>query len=175
MWTRPASGRERVQRFGPPRRRCSSREAAAEAGAWPAGTPPRPGKTSALPLSKPTSASRAHRAALIRRNCGGPPVMPPPVPATASNSLSTGPGHTWVTTTVPAKSARNASLKPSTKCLLAEYAAAAGITDSPAPDPMMSTPPRPRSTIEGTKAAVSCATATTLVCRTCRMRLQSAR
>ena len=82
--------------------------------------------------------------------------MPPTDPATASNSLSTGPGHTWVTTTpVPARSARSASLKPSTKRLLAAYAAEAGITVNPAPEPMLSTPPRPRRTIGGTRAAHS--------------------
>lgn len=41
-------------------------------------------------------------------------------PRTVSNSVSTGPGHTWVTTTpVPARSARSASPNPSMKCLLA--------------------------------------------------------
>jgi hypothetical protein len=54
-------------------------------------------------------ASRAHCAALIRMNGGGLPIIPPGEPATSSNSLSTGPGHTWVTTTpVPARSARRA-------------------------------------------------------------------
>ncbi len=126
--------------------------------------------------SKPAKASWAHWAALTRINCGGPPVMPPAEPATSSNSLSTGPGQTWVTTTpVPSRSARNASLKPSTKCLLAEYAAEQGITARPAPDPMLSTPPRLRSTIPGTKAAVKRATATTLVASTWRVRLHSAR
>ncbi len=102
----------------------------------------------AAPRSKPAKASWAHWAALTRINCGGPPVMPPAEPATSSNSLSTGPGQTWVTTTpVPSRSARKASLKPSTKCLLAEYAAEQGITVNPAPDPMLSTPPAPRSTM----------------------------
>ena len=59
------------------------------------------------------------------------------------------------TTPVLARSARKASLKPSMKCLLAEYAADAGITVSPAPEPTLSTPPRPRSTIDGTRSAVS--------------------
>ena len=81
------------------------------------------------------------------------------------------PGQTWVTTTpVPSRSARNASLKPSTKCLLAEYAAEQGITARPAPDPMLSTPPRPRSTTRGPRRRSKPATATTLVASTWRVR-----
>lgn len=90
--------------------------------------------------------------------------MPPGEPATSSNSLSTGPGQTCVTVTpVPERSARIASLKPATKCMLPTYAAAFGRTVSPAPDPMLSTPPRPCFTMSGASAAVSCATANMLV------------
>src|SRR6476659_4921509 len=42
----------------------------------------RPGKTSGAPRSKPAIASLAHWPAVIRRNCGGPPAIPPSVPAT---------------------------------------------------------------------------------------------
>ena len=99
--------------------------------------------------------------------------MPPAAPATSSNSERTGPGHTWVTTTpVPARSARNPR-RTGDEVLLPMYAAALGSTAKPAPDPMLSTPPRPRVTIPGTRAEVSWATARMLVCNSWRVRLQS--
>ena len=55
---------------------------------------------------------------------------------------------------------------------LSNWGVPAGI--GPAPEPMFSTPPRPRFTIAGTRAVVSCATARTFVRNMFRTRVQSA-
>jgi hypothetical protein len=114
----------------------------------------------ARPRPNARTAARAQRSALIRAIPGENPGASP---ATSSNSVATGPGQSWLTTTPRARaSTRSDSVNAVTKCFEPVYAANPGRIWSPSPELTLRIPPRRRATMPGRTRRVSRASATTL-------------